>query len=119
MARWMYADSRVAKLDGVSIRDGLRGSAEIRPVSDGHDFEGFRACQHRAVASAGVIGMPMCDQRASDRSDRIDKKIARGTIKSFRRQKQRTSKIQSSGTTEPYRRYRAWDTLSRPGQSFE
>ena len=53
----------------------LAALAMLIAVADPHDRQGFGRRQHRAMAAAGVIGMPVGDHRPRLRLRRIDPRI--------------------------------------------
>jgi hypothetical protein len=61
-----------AETDAFAITDGLHGAGKIVAVPQPHHVERLLGRQNRTVAGAGVIGVRVGDERALDRTSRID-----------------------------------------------
>jgi len=72
----MEAHLGTIKLQRLAIGYRLRALGEFIAVAQTHDVQRFLGRQHSAMASAGMVGMPMCDQRLFNRPRRIDMKAA-------------------------------------------
>ena len=85
------ADLGVAERHTFAWPDRLRAAAEVVAVTHRHDTERVRGGQYGAVTGAGMVGMPVRDERAGHRPRRVDKEIARRTIKSLGRENQQAT----------------------------
>ena len=50
----------------------LKGAGAMRPVTLLHDGDCLRRRQHMIMPRTGMVGMAMCDNRAPDRTSRVD-----------------------------------------------
>lgn len=81
----METDGDAVHLHPLAECDRLLAAAEILTITDAHDIQRLARGQHRAMASAGVIGMTMGDERPRHGPHGIDIKITRRAIKALGR----------------------------------
>ena len=66
----------------------LRSAGEILAVADGHDGEGLGGGEDVAVAGAGMVRVPMRDQRPRHGPRRIDVEVTAWAVQPLRRERQ-------------------------------
>src|SRR6201992_2124283 len=72
----MKFQGEVAEPDFLAVADRLRATGKIVAIAQPHHVERFLRRQHCAMAGPGMIGMAVGDDRALDRSYRIDMEAA-------------------------------------------
>ena len=81
VTRGMKRDGHRPVCDLFAERQRLKRAGAVRPVTKLHDLDGLRGRQHMIMTRAGVVGMAMRDDRARDRSHRVDIGVDRLYIK--------------------------------------
>ena len=76
MPCWVKLYVHIAEFDLFAIRNRLSGTGEIFAIAQPHHVEGFLRGQNGTMTGAGMIGMPMRDNRAINRAHGIDMKAA-------------------------------------------
>jgi hypothetical protein len=69
-------DCRPGQRDTFAIWERLGTAGEILAVAKPHEVERFLGRQHGTMAGAGMIGMGVGNDRAFDRSGRVDMEAA-------------------------------------------
>src|SRR5262245_42808155 len=62
--------------NGLAVADRLRRGGEVRAIAQEHEIERFLGGEHRAMASARMVGVAMCDHSLVHRLRGIDMETA-------------------------------------------
>jgi len=62
----------VAEVDGFAVSNRLRGAGKTVPVTQPHQIDRFRRCEHSAVSCTRMVGVTMRNHGFVNRTCRID-----------------------------------------------